>query len=138
MRDYTFKYCRQRKHSEPRTGPDNDSRSRREDFDDEVGSTKNVLGREFPSGPELRTWCFHFRGMGLIPGQGTKILQALQCWGKKEKERKERKEGGKSKHTHTHTKQKGCWVASKVDFIRIPQRFFLRNISHCFAKILGD
>lgn len=44
MRDYTFKYFRQRKHSEPRTGPDNDSRSRREDFDDEIESTKNGWG----------------------------------------------------------------------------------------------
>ena len=82
------------------TGPDNDSRSRRQDFDDEVGSTKNVLRREFPGGPELRIWCFHFWGTGLIPGQGTKILQALQCCKKKkeeEEERKEKKEEGKSK-----------------------------------------
>ena len=82
------------------TGPDNDSRSRRQDFDDEVGSTKNVLRREFPGGPELRIWCFHFWGVGLIPGQGTKILQALQCCKKKkeeEEERKEKKEEGKSK-----------------------------------------
>ena len=25
------------------------------------------------------TWCFHCCGPGSIPGQGTKILQAVQC-----------------------------------------------------------
>ena len=32
--------------------------------------------REFPEGPVVRTWCFHCRGPGSIPGQGTKILRA--------------------------------------------------------------
>ena len=79
------------------TGPDNDSRSRRQDFDDEVGSTKNVLRREFPGGPELRIWCFHFWGVGLIPGQGTKILQALQCCKKKKKKKKKKEKKRKKK-----------------------------------------
>ena len=35
--------------------------------------------REFPNSPEVRTWHFHCRGSGLIPGQGTKIPQALPC-----------------------------------------------------------
>ena len=90
LRDNTFIYCRKGS-TLSQTGPDNDSRSRRQDFDDEVGSTKNVLGREFPGGPELRTWCVHFWGTGLIPGQGTKILQALQCWKKKKKKKKKKK-----------------------------------------------
>ena len=30
--------------------------------------------REFPSGPVLRMLCFHSRGPGSIPSQGTKIL----------------------------------------------------------------
>ena len=33
--------------------------------------------REFPGGPVLRVPHFHCLGPGLIPGQGTKILQAL-------------------------------------------------------------
>ena len=116
------------------TGPDNDSRSRRQDFDDEVGSTKNVLRREFPGGPELRIWCFHFWGTGLIPGQGPKILQALQCCKKKKKKKKKEKKRKKKEKA----KKRRCWVASKVDFIHITQRFFVRNFSHCFAKNLGD
>ena len=32
--------------------------------------------REFPGSPVVKTWHFHCQGLGLIPGQGTKILQA--------------------------------------------------------------
>ena len=32
--------------------------------------------REFPGGPVVKTWCFHYDGLGSIPGQGTKIPQA--------------------------------------------------------------
>ena len=38
------------------------------------GSLKNVLYREFPGGPVVRT--LHFHGPGSIPGRGTKIPQA--------------------------------------------------------------
>ena len=31
---------------------------------------------ESPSGPVIRTWCFHCGGPSSIPGQGTKITQA--------------------------------------------------------------
>ena len=41
--------------------------------------------REFPGGPVVRTWHFHCCGLGSIPGQGTKILQAVQCCQKKER-----------------------------------------------------
>ena len=35
--------------------------------------------REFPEGPVVRTHAFTAGGPGLIPGWGTKILQASQC-----------------------------------------------------------
>ena len=38
---------------------------------------KNLL-RYFHRGPVVKTVHFHRRGMGLIPGQGTKILPAMQ------------------------------------------------------------
>ena len=38
---------------------------------------KNLL-RYFHRGPVVKTVHFHHRGMGLIPGQGTKILPAMQ------------------------------------------------------------
>ena len=34
--------------------------------------------REFPGGLVIRIWCFHCHGPGLIPGQGTETLQAVQ------------------------------------------------------------
>ena len=34
--------------------------------------------QEFPGGPVVRIWCFHCRGPGSIPGQGTKILHAAE------------------------------------------------------------
>ena len=41
--------------------------------------------REFPGCPVVRTWCFHCRGPGSIPGWETEILQAV--WhGQKKKE----------------------------------------------------
>ena len=33
--------------------------------------------REFPGGPEVRTWHFHFSGPGSIPVQGTKIPKTV-------------------------------------------------------------
>ena len=42
--------------------------------------------REFPGSPVVRTWHFHCQGLGLIPGQGTKILQAEWHGQKKKKE----------------------------------------------------
>ena len=47
--------------------------------------------REYPGGPEVRTQHFHGRGLGLIPGQETKISQAAQCSPKTKKQKKERK-----------------------------------------------
>ena len=45
---------------------------------------------EFPRGPIVRTLCFHWAGdgMGSIPGQGTKILQAA-LRGQREKKKKD-------------------------------------------------
>ena len=45
---------------------------------------------EFPVGPEVRTWHFHYCGPGSSPTQGTKILQAM--WHGQKKKKKERKE----------------------------------------------
>ena len=36
----------------------------------------NCVHWEFPGGPVVRTQCFHCWDLGLIPGQGAKILQA--------------------------------------------------------------
>ena len=47
---------------------------------------------EFPGGPVVRTWRFHCRGPGSIPGQGTKIQQATQHGQKKEREREREKD----------------------------------------------
>ena len=44
---------------------------------------KHRSWRDFPSSPVVRTRCFHCRGLGLIPGQGTKVPQAL--WRSQEK-----------------------------------------------------
>ena len=33
---------------------------------------------DFPGGPVVKTLRFHGGGLGLIPGQGTKILHAVQ------------------------------------------------------------
>ena len=36
---------------------------------------------DFPDSPVVRTQHFHFRALSSIPGQGTKILQAMShCW----------------------------------------------------------
>ena len=32
--------------------------------------------QDFPGAPVVRTLCFHGRGPGSVPGQGTKILHA--------------------------------------------------------------
>ena len=38
-----------------------------------VPGIKNVLYREFPDGPVVRTPCIHCHGPGSTPGRGTKI-----------------------------------------------------------------
>ena len=45
---------------------------------------------EFPGGLVVRIWHFHSRGPGLIPGWGTKILQAAQSKRKKKKKKKKK------------------------------------------------
>ena len=40
-------------------------------------SWKILWSREFPGSPVVRTWSFHCQGLGSVPGQGTKILQAM-------------------------------------------------------------
>ena len=39
------------------------------------GGCKVRMLQEFPCGPVVKTWRFHYSGLGLIPGRGTKILQ---------------------------------------------------------------
>ena len=58
-----------------------------------VAPTKECLG-----GSVVRTQCLHCRGPGLIPVQGTKIPQAMQCSQKKKKEKKKEVE-----HLHLFT-----------------------------------
>ena len=48
---------------------------------------KTVFWWEFPDAPVIRTLDCHCCGLGLIPGQGTKIPQAVQQ-GQKKKENK--------------------------------------------------
>ena len=43
---------------------------------------------EFPGGLVVGTWHFHYHGQGLIPGQGTKIPQAM-WYGQKVKHSKQ-------------------------------------------------
>ena len=45
-------------------------------------------GRELPGDPVVWALCFHFQGLGSIPGQGTKIPQAVWCGQEKKKEKK--------------------------------------------------
>ena len=45
---------------------------------------------KFPDGLVIRTQHFHCQGPGSIPGQGTKILQAMQRGKKKKKKVEER------------------------------------------------
>ena len=40
---------------------------------------------DFPGSPVVKTPCFDCRGMGSIPGQGTKILRAARHGQKKKK-----------------------------------------------------
>ena len=46
---------------------------------------------EFPSGPVIRSQCFHSCGPGSIPGWGTTIPQASWCGKKKKKEKNKSK-----------------------------------------------
>ena len=39
--------------------------------------SRNKKYRDFPSGPVVKTLSFDAGGMGSIPGQGTKISQAM-------------------------------------------------------------
>jgi len=43
-----------------------------------LSSIKNESTGDFSGGPVVKTPCFHSRGMGLIPGQGTKIPHTVQ------------------------------------------------------------
>ena len=53
-----------------------------------MGKSRNKKYRDFPSGPVVKTLSFDAGDMGSIPGQGTKISQAMQH---------------DNTHTHTHT-----------------------------------
>ena len=53
-----------------------------------------VCPGEFPGGPLVKNWAFTAVDSGSIPGQGTKISQAMQC-----------SQIHTHTHTHTHTHQ---------------------------------
>ena len=55
-------------------------------IDFKKNTNKNIIGREFPGGPVVKTLCFHCWGLGSIPGGGTKILQAERLSQKNKKE----------------------------------------------------
>ena len=76
---------------------------------------KRSLWREFPGSPVLRTLrrhCWGLEGLGSIPGQGTKILQAALATGPKTNKNPE--------NTHIHKKGSLCkkglgtWGVSKL------------------------
>ena len=46
---------------------------------EQVLPLKNPQLQDFPGSPVVRTQCSHFWGPGSICGQGTKILNAVQC-----------------------------------------------------------
>ena len=48
---------------------------------------KNTALGEFPGGPVVGTWSFHYRGLDSVSGRGTKIPQATEH-GKKKKNKK--------------------------------------------------
>ena len=56
--------------------------------------------REFPGGPVVGTHHFHCHGSGSIPGQGTKILQAMRHSKKTNKQTKQNKKLGEEKKNH--------------------------------------
>ena len=43
------------------------------------------MAREFPGGPVVKIWSYHYKGLGSVPGWGTKISQAAQQGRKKKK-----------------------------------------------------
>ena len=49
------------------------------DFIFRFSNFKNYFSYNFPGDPMVNTPYFPFRGQGLIPGQGTKILHATQA-----------------------------------------------------------
>ena len=61
--------------------------------------SRNKKYRDFPSGPVVKTLSFDARGIGSIPGQGTKISQAMRH---------------DKTHTHTH-----IYVSLYVDIYNI-------------------
>ena len=48
---------------------------------------------DFPGGPVVKTLRFQCRGMGSIPGQGTKIPHSVQCSQKTKKIKKKKRKG---------------------------------------------
>ena len=61
-----------------------------------MGGAPNRGRREFPGGPVVRTQCFHCRGPGSIPGQGTKIPKAV-LQGQKNKNKNKTKQNKKQR-----------------------------------------
>ena len=67
------------------------------------------MSRESPGGPAARTPPLTAKGMGSIPSQGTKILQAIRCRQKKEEEEEEEEKkptlqsNWRIEHTCVHT-----------------------------------
>ena len=44
------------------------------------------MAREFPGGSVVKIWSYHDKGLGSVPGWGTKIPQAVLQGRKKKKE----------------------------------------------------
>ena len=96
---------------------------------------RETEGREFPGGPVVRAWCFLCWGLGLIPGQGTKIPQVVRCV-QSEKERKkskgqtsQKKSGGTRRLSGVGIFLCGMTHLGNWERDRSPRNFLSRNSS---------
>ena len=104
---------------------------------------RETEGREFSGGPVVGAWCFLCWGLGLIPGQGTKIPQVVQC-GQSKKERKKRKGQTSQKKSGKTRRLSGVGIflcgmthLGKWERGRSPRNFLSRNCS-ILNKMLHD
>ena len=89
---------------------------------------KNKEYTELPYGPMVRTWCFLCCGLGLIPGWGTKIPQAMKNGQQKRKKVKKQKQANKPKSgaQREKTNIRPCRTGL-IHLLNFPLNFCLMN-----------
>ena len=100
-------------------------------------SSKFKTFGEFLSGPVARTWIFHCRGLGPIPGQGTKILQAVHGVAKKKKKLNKIKNFYTSKYTIKKVKRQPTeWekIFAVISQIRFYYIEYIKNSYNSTAR----